>query len=124
MLSFHHKSQNAQFICADFRDTFKLAKPGDTIYCDPPYVALSESAYFSAYTNSQFLESDQIELATLAKISAERGIAVIISNHDTQFTRDHYHPAQIISFPVKRSISCKANQRREVQELLAIFNPN
>ena len=122
MLEFHHKSQHAQFLQADFRQTFELAQTGDVIYCDPPYVALSDSAYFSTYTRKRFSEIDQIALATLAKKTAERGVTVIISNHDTAFTREHYHPAQIISFPVKRSISCKANHRQTAQELIAIFN--
>lgn len=121
MLAFHHQSQRAEFLQADFRKTFNLAKPGDVIYCDPPYVPLSESAYFSAYTNKNFSETDQIELADLAIKSANKGIPVIISNHDTEFTRDQYKLATIISFPVKRLISCKATERKSVQELVAIF---
>ena len=34
---FHQKSKQAQFLHADFRDTFKQAQKGDVIYCDPPY---------------------------------------------------------------------------------------
>ena len=103
-------------------ETFSLAKPGDVIYCDPPYVPLSKSAYFRAYTNKNFSDTDQITLAKLAIESANKGIPVIISNHDTEFTREQYRSASITSFPVKRLISCKASERKSVQELLAIFN--
>ena len=57
----------------------------------------------------------------LAKDAASRGITVIISNHDTAFTRYHYQGATIKSFEVKRWISCHAKQRLPVKELLAIF---
>lgn len=121
MLSFHQKSQDVRFIHSDFRETFRLAKPGDIIYCDPPYVPLSSSANFSAYTNKTFRENDQIELADLAMTSRQKGITVIISNHDTGFTRHHYQHGEITSFPVRRHISCHSLNRKPVQELLAIF---
>ena len=57
----------------------------------------------------------------LAKDAANHGITVIISNHDTDFTRHHYEGAKIKSFEVKRHISCHAKQRLPVKELLAIF---
>jgi DNA adenine methylase len=121
MEHFHCKSKQATFIKADFRYTFAQARVGDLIYCDPPYVPLSSSANFASYTHKKFLESDQIELAELAIKSAHRGIPVIISNHDTEFTRHHYRLGQIISFPVSRFISCQALKRQPVQELVAVF---
>lgn len=121
MLTFHQQSQKADFLQADFRKTFELAKPDDVIYCDPPYVPLSPSAYFSAYTNKNFSEIDQIALAKLAIEQANKGIPVVISNHDTEFTRDLYQQATISSFSVQRLISCKATARKSVQELVAIF---
>lgn len=121
MLLFHKKSDQAQFIQNDFRETFALAEPGDVIYCDPPYVPLSEHTKPLPYTKKMFSEEDQIELAELAKETAARGIPVIISNHDTEFTRLHYRPAQIKSFPVSRWINCNAKLRLPVKELVAVF---
>lgn len=122
MAFFHQKSQKAKLLCADFRATFAQAKKGDVIYCDPPYVPLSESAYFSAYTSQVFSEADQIELASLAAKYAKRGVVVVISNHDTPFTRHHYRNSLITAFPVQRMISCKVNNRMPVQELIAVFS--
>lgn len=121
MMLFHQRSQPVKFIHADFRETFALAEKGDIIYCDPPYVPLSASASFSSYIDKRFSEQDQIELAELAIASANQGVTVVISNHDTAFTRHHYRDSDIISFPVKRMISCKAHQRLPVQELVAVF---
>lgn len=123
MRLFHQRSQTALLRHQDFRDTFKEAVAGDVIYCDPPYVPLSASANFSAYTEHKFTETEQIELAKLALIAAEQGVTVIISNHDTAFTRHHYRQAKIHSFMVKRQISCQSMNRQFVPELLAIFAP-
>jgi DNA adenine methylase len=121
MQYFHHKSQHAIFQHSDFRKTFAQAKSGDLIYCDPPYVPLQQSSNFTAYTKNKFTEADQIALAELSMASANRGITVIISNHDTEFTRHYYRESQILSFPVHRHISRDIHNRVPVQELLAIF---
>jgi DNA adenine methylase len=122
LINFNTKSQLATFAHADFKETFLNTKPGDIIYCDPPYAPLSKTSYFTAYTNKAFGESEQITLASQAEATAKRGIPVVISNHDTPFTRELYQQAHITSFPVKRSISCKGNQRLAVRELIAVFN--
>lgn len=121
MQCFYQKSQRATFIHSDFRQTFTKAQAGDIIYCDPPYAPISQSSNFSSYTNKKFGEQEQIILAELAMDCANRGITVIISNHDTDFTRHHYRHSKIKSFPVRRSISCNAENRIAVQELLAVF---
>ena len=118
---FYEKSQQATFIHSDFQETFKLARTGDLIYCDPPYSPLTQHSNFSAYTQKKFGEEDHIILATLAKDAANRGVPVIVSNHDTDFTRHYYEGARIKSFAVKRHISCTAKNRLPAKELLAIF---
>lgn len=121
MRYFYQKAQTATFIKRDFRETFQLAQPGDVVYCDPPYAPLVQLSNFSTYTQKKFGEKEQIILADLAKESAARGICVVISNHDTEFTRQQYIGAEIKSFTVKRSISCRGSNRGSANELLAIF---
>lgn len=121
LMHFQLKSQTANFIHSDFKATFNQAKHGDIIYCDPPYVPLSATASFTSYTGGYFTDKDQRELADLALTHSQQGITVIISNHDLAYTRRLYAQADIISFPVQRSISCKGDRRETVQELLAIY---
>ncbi len=121
MQAFHQKSQKATIIHSDFRQTFKKAKSGDVIYCDPPYAPIKQSSNFSSYTDTQFGEAEQVILAELARNAAHKGMTVIISNHDTDFTRYHYRDSHIQSFSVKRHISCKKNDRKPAKELLAVF---
>ncbi|MGL5741926.1 MAG: DNA adenine methylase [Legionella sp.] len=121
MQLFHQKSQIVHFIHNDFRKTFEYAERGDVIYCDPPYVPISEKTHLLPYTQKRFTTEDQIELVELAKETAAKGIPVILSNHDTEFTRHHYRKAEIKSFPVARFISCQGALRQPANELIAIF---
>ncbi len=124
MQFFALKSQKASIIHSDFRSTMQQATSGDLIYCDPPYAPLDQTSNFTSYTNKKFGENEQIILAELAVECAGRGIEVLISNHDTPFTRHHYRQGEIFSFPVSRSINCKGNNRYPVRELLAVFRPS
>lgn len=121
MLFFSKKSTTAKFIHADFYETFKLAEPGDFIYCDPPYSPIVQETNFSGYTSHKFGKDEHIKLAEIAKETAKRDIRIIISNHDTEFTRQNYSGAAIKSFMVPRTISRKTNDRQKVRELIAIF---
>ncbi|MCC5791167.1 MAG: Dam family site-specific DNA-(adenine-N6)-methyltransferase [Legionellaceae bacterium] len=122
MRCFMARAQDVEFLHADFRQTFQQARAGDIIYCDPPYVSILPQQRGFHYDKAGFKEGDQIELARLAEEYSQQGVHVLLSNHDTDFTRSQYQAAQIISFPVKRYISCKINERKPVRELLAIFS--
>ncbi len=123
MKIFHSKSKNAEIIHADFVDTFALAKAGDVIYCDPPYSPKIQQSNFTAYTSQPFGVQEQLKLAQLAQETAQAGITIIISNHDTPETRAYYQGAKIHSFDVKRLISCRADSRINARELLAVYQP-
>ncbi|WP_420852006.1 Dam family site-specific DNA-(adenine-N6)-methyltransferase [Pelotomaculum isophthalicicum] len=122
MIYFHKKAQRAQFICCGFEDAMSQAMPGqDVCYCDPPYVNLSPTANFTSYSTGGFGLEEQLRLAKLAKGLAEKGIPVLLSNHDTEFVRRAYASAQIIAFDVQRFISCDSTNRGRVGEVLALF---
>ncbi len=120
-IHFYEKTKKTEFLLADFVTTMQQAQTSDVVYCDPPYVPLSETAKFTHYSQLDFALDKQILLAEQAEILANRGVSVIISNHDTEFTRDQYKNAEIISFPVQRFISSDIYNRKPVQEILAIF---
>ncbi len=122
MQHFAKKAKKAQFVRKDFLQILQKTKPGDIVYCDPPYVPLTDTAYFTAYNpGNVFGMEQQIILAQQAEQLANRGIPVIISNHDTAFTRNLYAKAQLMSLQVKRSISCKVHLRKKVGELIAVY---
>ncbi len=123
LTAFHKISRSARFIHANFADTMQQAKPGDVVYCDPPYVPLSKTACFTDYFSGGFAWKEQIELVKWAEKLARRGIPVIISNHNTDNTHALYKNAGAVTerFMVRRTISCNAGNRGKVEELLAVF---
>lgn len=120
---FADKAQQATFVCEGYRRTINRAKANDVIYCDPPYVPLSKSASFTSYAGNSFGLDEQADLANAAEeVSADRAAVVLISNHDTIWTRKIYeHADKITSIKVARTISAKADKREKVAELMALY---
>lgn len=119
---FAEKAQRATFTCMSFEKVFRRARKGDVVYCDPPYAPLSLTANFTSYASGGFSIAHQTELARRAEQTArKRGIPVLISNHDTDFTRLLYKKAQLETLQVSRFISPKGESRGKVAELLALY---
>ncbi|MBF9001781.1 Dam family site-specific DNA-(adenine-N6)-methyltransferase [Vibrio nitrifigilis] len=120
---FAEKAKKAEFICTGYEESFAKASQGSVVYCDPPYAPLSNTANFTSYAGNGFTLDDQAKLADIAeKTAGERGIPVLISNHDTILTRRLYHGAKLSVVKVKRTISRNGAGRNKVDELLALFN--
>ena len=110
------------FLCGDFQQTFALADKDSVIYCDPPYAPLLQDSNFTSYAGNEFSCEHQRILAELAKFTQkEKQIPVLISNHDTKFTREIYKGAKFKRVKVQRSISQSSEKRVKVRELIAIF---
>lgn len=118
---FAEKAQRAQFSCASYQQLMLQAPKGAVVYCDPPYVPLSKTASFTSYATQGFDLDDQAELANLAEQAQQRGVTVVISNHDTTWTRKIYQQAQLHSLQVGRSISQNGATRGKVAELFAVY---
>jgi len=121
ILNFYEKSKRAVFEVADFKLTMNKAIKGSVVYCDPPYAPLTVTANFSDYTPNGFNDEDQKVLANSAKTLTLSGIPVVISNHDTEFTRLIYEDAKIQSFDVQRFISSDFKNRNKAPELIACY---
>lgn len=121
MIFFIQKTQQVHFEANDFQTLMLKAKPGDVIYCDPPYVPLSKTACFNKYSSQPFAQTEQLRLVELAKELAKKNIIVVISNHETEFTKKIYQDASIFQISVKRFIASKSENRQYVNELIAIY---
>lgn len=120
---FAEKAQKAIFTCVSYRQTFEQVTSGDVIYCDPPYVPLSKTASFTTYASNGFGLDEQADLANAAEEAcSNKKVSVLISNHNTIWTRKIYeHANRIKTINVGRSISQKGNGRKKVGELLALY---
>ncbi|MFP4606985.1 Dam family site-specific DNA-(adenine-N6)-methyltransferase [Thiohalospira sp.] len=115
------REREVDLAVGDFETELDAARPGDVVYCDPPYAPLSTTADFTAYAPGPFADDAQARLAAAARRAAERGVPVVISNHDTPVVREYYRDADLDSFPVARTISRQGDSRRPVAEVLALF---
>ena len=98
------------------------ATSGDVVYFDPPYVPLSDTASFTAYTRAGFGPDDQLRLRDLAIELASGGVTVLLSNHDTPEVRELYGPEHfdLRVVPVARAINSKGTKRGKVDELVIV----
>ncbi len=108
----------------DFREIFAMVEDGDLVYCDPPYLPMSQSASFDAYAKGGFSLRDQIDLAKCAEEAADNGATVVISNHYNWYSRQIYtdlHKGKVSKIEVARTISSKTDKRDAVDEIVAVF---
>ena len=122
--AFSEKAKKARFICQDFESAMKQARKNSVIYCDPPYVALSKTASFTNYSGNSFSLSDQERLVRISEELSLSGVPVLISNHDTPYTKNLYNNAECHYLNVRRSISSKVTDRNKVIEVLAMYHNN
>ena len=120
---FSEKSSKATFVCDSYRNVIDNAENNDVIYCDPPYVPLSKTSNFTSYAGNGFGLDEQADLANAAEeIITKANVNVLVSNHDTIWTRKIYeHADSIKSIQVARTISQKGGGRKKVAELLAFY---
>lgn len=121
MLSFIEKADRIELMNEDFEQVFLKIEATDLVYCDPPYVPMSNTANFTSYFGN-FSQEHQKKLAMLCNLYKKKCNGILISNHDTPFTRELYNDSQIKTINVQRTIAAKGSSRNKVAELLAIFN--
>jgi DNA adenine methylase len=108
----------AELAVAPFEDVLAHAAPGDLVYFDPPYVPLSATAHFTAYTAGGFSAADQARLAEVFRALDERGCAVLLSNHDTPMVRRLFHGYRVDRVLCARNINSRAEARGAVAEVI------
>ena len=94
---------------------------GDVVYLDPPYVPLTETANFTSYSTDGFTHEQQQRLVEVAERLSSKGVRVIVSNHDTDVSRELYKNATIHTLEVQRNISAKGSSRNKAKELIAVY---
>lgn len=122
LLFLEKKIKKAKLQNKDFVTVMEEAKQGDVVYCDPPYVPISDTSNFTSYNAKGFSIEEQEKLAFMAKKLAQKGIPVLISNHATAFTKKIYADSKIETFSVRRFISCNGQKRNKIDEILALYS--
>ncbi len=104
----------------DFAAAVADAQQGDVVYLDPPYVPVNATSNFTGYTSGGFGLNDQHRVALCFAELAERGVAVVASNSDTEVVREIYKGWEMRQIPARRNINSKGDRRGPVMELLIV----
>ena len=105
-----------KILCVDFEVSVKDAKKGDFVYFDPPYD--SDTSTFNSYTEEGFGKEEQIRLAKLFKELSDKGVYVMLSNHNTVLVRDLYKNYNFHFIEAKRNINANGKKRGMVEEVI------
>jgi DNA adenine methylase len=110
--------QRTNLMSDDFEEAVSTARRGDLVYFDPPYVPVSDSANFTAYTRDGFTYEDQERLRDCAKRLKRMGARVILSNADVPIVRELYRGFSVRRVEARRSVNSKATGRGPVGEVI------
>jgi DNA adenine methylase len=111
--------QNARIAHAHYADAVADARDGDFVYFDPPYVPMSASSSFTAYTADGFHDAEQLRLAATIRALKARGVFVLVSNSGAPRVRELYAGLTIHEVARSGRISCKGDGRAPVKEVIA-----
>ena len=107
-----------EIVETDFQDVTRDLGRRDFVYLDPPYVPVSRTASFTAYAKDGFSPDDQARLARELWALKRRGAQAMLSNADTQITRELYDGLALHVIRAPRSISCDGATRGDTGELV------
>jgi len=110
--------QAARIVASEYRIASSIAKEGDFVYFDPPYVPVGPSADFTAFTTEGFGALEQQLLATHVRLMAKRGIMVMVSNADHPSVWELYKEFTIHKVSALRAINSDAKKRGAVGEVI------
>ena len=119
------KLQNVTIVCGDYKDAADFIDDKTFVYFDPPYRPLTETSSFTSYTENQFNDKDQIELAEFVNQMHAKGAKIVVSNSDPKnvdeddnFFDEIYSAHSIKRVEATRMINSKSEARGKIKELL------
>ena len=101
-----------------FEQSMCLAKTGDFVYIDPPYIPASSTSNFTAYTADGFNDEAHVNLAREFRRLSDIGVLCMLSNSDTPRVRKLYAGFNITAVKAARSVNCKGRRRGVVGEVV------
>lgn len=117
-VSNYFQNNQITILNSDFEQAIVDVNAGDLVYFDPPYIPLTETSSFTAYTADGFEFADQQRLRDTFFVLANKGAYVMLSNSDTPLTRELYRDAKIHPVAANRFINSNSKKRGKVGELI------
>ena len=117
--------RNVKIVYADYRESEKFIDDKTFIYIDPPYRPLNITSSFTSYTENDFNDKEQIELAEYINVLNKKGAKIVISNSDPKnndiddnFFDKLYKNYNINRVKATRMLNSNASLRGAINELL------
>ena len=113
--------QGAKITNLDYLQVTRMARSGDFVYLDPPYIPRSAGESFSAYAKEGFNMNNQEDLAKEIHRLSKIGVHVLLSNSDTPETREIFGKHLTLrKLLMRRTISSIGHARKPVFEILGM----
>lgn len=117
--------RNVKIVYADYRKSEKFIDDKTFVYIDPPYRPLNITSSFTSYTENDFNDKEQIELAEYINVLNKKGAKIVISNSDPKnndiddnFFDKLYDNYNINRVKATRMLNSNASLRGAINELL------
>lgn len=112
-------------LCEDYKEVIYKARysavreENTFCYFDPPYLPVSDTSDFTAYTKEGFGKEETDELfAALNFLNTTQTIDWMLSNSDTEYTRTSLEDYDIQTVYARRNINSDGNKRGKINELI------
>ncbi len=119
------KLKNVQMVQGDYKRSAAFIDRRTFVYFDPPYRPITQTACFTAYTESAFGDAKQRELAAFVNELSGRGAKIVVSNSDPQnadesdrFFEELYAGHTICRVSANRMINSNSRARGKINELI------
>ena len=117
--------RNVKIVYADYKESEKFIDDKTFVYIDPPYRPLNITSSFTTYTENDFNDKEQIELAEYINVLNKKGAKIVISNSDPKnndiddnFFDKLYKNYNINRVKATRMLNSNASLRGAINELL------
>lgn len=117
--------KKVKIVYADYRESEEFIDNKTFVYIDPPYRPLNITSSFTSYTENDFNDKEQIELAEYINVLNKKDAKIVISNSDPKnnniddnFFDELYKNYNINRVKATRMLNSNANLRGAINELL------
>ena len=110
--------KHVQIFMGDFEEVAERTRAGDFVYLDPPYVPLTATANFTAYSREGFDSKMQERLRDLCVRLDRRGVYWMLSNSAVKLVKDMYRGFKVEIVRASRAVNSKAEHRGKIEEVI------
>jgi len=125
LLAVSKKLTKVSLLNGDYKKSIEFVDKNSFVYIDPPYRPLNRTAMFTSYTDDDFDDQKQIELADYAGQIDKIGAKFVVSNSDPKneniddnFFESIYTHFKIERIQASRMINSNSKSRGKISELL------